>query len=731
MRIRAVIFFLLSLVGLSLGCRSALSPNVDRNRAPETWITGAPMDTITTTVNGQKQPPQIPTIPIRYHMYWAGSDQDGQVVGFYWAVVETLPIPIEGQPTVPQLPGPRASQYHFTTKTDSIFTFDVSEFAPDREHAFYIYAVDDKGKADPTPARFIFNALDRFPPVPVFDDPVFGGQKGRATGKVWRVRQHGVPESTDTTTFIGDSLDLNDLGRTPHDTTLSNARIEFRWHADPATPGQPAVAYEYKLDEPTFVRVDSSVHSVSYNTGIGNDVTKAGTKIFYFKAIDAAGGARQVDRRFQVNKDPDTWFAGPDSNLVAFQGPGADSADFEQHRFLLINNWGSLDPNNGHGVCLPCSSPPLDQTLLGCDSLTLWPSERKQMKTFWEIYHPTRALGDNLYLHVEGDTVDMNSWVIVSNGGSDIDSPYTIDVQPNDPPYTQGCGNSEPARVLIPTKSPVGSPVGFRFQTTDALDPGQVSVSTPSESAVYPTFNAASSFTVPQVNGYMTFNLSGKIYLVVHAVDGDGGTDNRILDAAAAKALADRVDAGQGSANDIAMRSRVLTFYVNRSPYFLFGSGFTPPPPAYNTPAGTTYAFSDRVLHLFMPADDPDPFDRANPPPSPGQPSTSKPLRWQVTVNGTYTQGGVTRDTSFAAPVSFDPHVTIDLTAGGAAGYITGTHLTLDIQLCDCVNCESQPGSGRCIHQLIPADVPAQTAAAAQGPTGTNLTSHPGRSITP
>ena len=63
------------------------------------------------------------------HGYMAGSyarDKDGAVAGFYWAVVETLPRPVPGQ-GLPTLPGPKPQDYHFTTKTDSTFVFDVAE----------------------------------------------------------------------------------------------------------------------------------------------------------------------------------------------------------------------------------------------------------------------------------------------------------------------------------------------------------------------------------------------------------------------------------------------------------------------------------------------------------------------------------------------------------------------------------------------------------------------------
>jgi hypothetical protein len=154
--IRVVLCLLaLSAVG-GLGCRKALTPNIDRNEAPETWITAAPLDTLT-ILDKDKRPvgdptkPAAPTtIPVRFHMYWAGSDKDGTVTGFYWAVVETTTAQTDGAVS---LPGPKPGQYSFTTKTDTTFVFTVSELFPDRLHAFFIYAVDNQGSRSPA-SRF-------------------------------------------------------------------------------------------------------------------------------------------------------------------------------------------------------------------------------------------------------------------------------------------------------------------------------------------------------------------------------------------------------------------------------------------------------------------------------------------------------------------------------------------------------------------------------------------------
>src|SRR5437870_2806773 len=108
MRLRAGLSLFVFAVLLGWGCRKPLTPNIDKNQPPETWITAAPQDTVTTKdENGAVIPPVIGTIPFKYHLYWAGSDRDGTVGGFYFAVVETLPSAPPGFPFKPPLPGPK------------------------------------------------------------------------------------------------------------------------------------------------------------------------------------------------------------------------------------------------------------------------------------------------------------------------------------------------------------------------------------------------------------------------------------------------------------------------------------------------------------------------------------------------------------------------------------------------------------------------------------------------
>src|SRR6476620_8736551 len=143
MRLRAGVSLFVIAILTGVGCRKPLSP-ADNNKAPETWITAAPQDTLVTKDAQGRVVPSLPgKIPVRFHLYWAGADEDGEVVGYYFAVTETLPDPPVGLRDLPNLPGPKPGYYHFTTRSDTTLIFNVSENHPDRQHGFYVYAVDN------------------------------------------------------------------------------------------------------------------------------------------------------------------------------------------------------------------------------------------------------------------------------------------------------------------------------------------------------------------------------------------------------------------------------------------------------------------------------------------------------------------------------------------------------------------------------------------------------------
>ena len=693
MRFRAGPFLFLSLLLIAIGCRKPLTPNVDRNQAPETWISAAPQDTLTTRdPQGNPLPPTVGTIAVRFHPYWAGADRDGEIAGFYYAVVETLPLPPPGLTNVPPLPGPKPQDYRFTTKTDTTFIFTVSEAATDRQHAFFVYAVDNQGKPDPTPARVIFNALDRFPPLPVIES---------ATGKgpIYRVDGNGVVTVKDTTVFITDSLTIRNFASAPRETVGVNARLDFSWHGEPTIAGTYVTGYKYKLDESQFVSVDSSVHSVSYNTGVNGDIIKPGKKVFTLRVIDQAQGSRETNRRFLLNFPPYTWFSGPDSNGVDKRNASLVPVASNQWGERWIDgppNWGSADRRTSQSWTFPNS-------WLSCDSLVKRPGERPERKTFVEIWDPDGSgpAKDRVFVRSENDTVHLGSFVILYNGGSDLDSPYNVRVSSLDPelPDTAFCGVGKPA--LTPA-GPNGSAIGFRSVVRTFKEPNgpisQLPFSNP-----YPVFDPLSTVHNSTTSSVNEMTESGRAYAWVRAIDGNGSEDESVGEG---RELVRAVESGAATDSQRTVRNHhVLTFYVDKSPALLLTH------PAFLPKVGQTY--TNRQIAFNLVADDVDWYD---PNYGTGGRSNRQVLRWRVWILGHYASGDtavfrVTQnpdgsDTTFV-PQTQSPQVTIPNT-------IVDTDLTVRVQICDCEQCETTAGQGRCVVYNIPIHVPAPTPLSGQ-----------------
>ena len=704
MRLRVVAVLCLFIAFWGAGCRKAVAPVVD-NQAPETFIVGAPQDTITTR-DDQNIPvrPGIGRIPVRFHLYWAGSDRDGQVAGYYFAVVETLPLPPEGSISTPTLPGPKARDYQFTTKTDSIFIFRASEEVSERQHAFFIYAVDNKGRADATPARFVFSSYDRFPPLAIIDEL-------KAVGTVYELQPNGSVISVQRTYFVRGSF--NSSAVAPSDTIPGNALLSMRWHGEPTVPSTVVTGFRYKLDEANFNTADSSVRTATYNTGVGLDRITPGPKVFTLRAIGQSGWRGEATRWFQMNFAPDTWYAGPDPNDVLAGWQSNLDGNGKRYWFVDLTNTGWIGFQG-----IPGSQ-------MSRDSVLKLPSQRTERKSFFEIYN------DRIWYRQEGDTVHMNSWVVLPTGGFDSDSPYRARIN------TELLSADLKNLPVTTPGGPNGSPIGFRIQVrvkagTDATN----RVDAPSEGTTYPVMDPASVFNQPVTNGYWGMTSAGKAYAVVRAEDGDGTVDRRLDQRPGdAPGVADRVDGGTGSAEDIALRSKIMTFFVDRAPRLRTGagSGFVP---------AANAIIANRVITAWnMPADDLDQYDpnAASFNKVGGTPPYGQILRRKLAILGKLA-GDPTRDTCFVVPNSF-------LAANNIGGftipsYIATGNITLRVRLCDCLECddlswpvqcgrdanllEPRPNTGRCVQTDIPLRLTAAEPGAVVGPD--DATQRPGSS---
>jgi hypothetical protein len=672
-----------------------MTPNIDRNEAPETWITAAPLDTLTLRdrdgrpVDKDGNPITLPIppteIPVRFHLYWAGSDKDGAVAGFYYAVVETTAVPVDG--FLPPLPGPKPGQYRFTTKTDTTFVFTVSEMFADRKHVFFVYAVDNQGKVDPTPARFFFSANDKFPPRPVFD-------LARATGVIVTLRSDGEPDSMLRTYDITDTLKY---GTVPRDTVPAYSRLDLRWHGEITQPGTYVSSYRYKLDETEFVQADSSVTAVSYGTGLpGSPPVAPGQKIFTLRALDQAGGAGETTRRFIMNFIPDTWWAGPDPEDFT----GASDGEYNSHS-VEFNSW----PKPGDTNFDTKTRFPVNSTF-GPDSFDFRPSRRLPPKldffgaagrTFFEIYK------NRLYARTEGDTVHKNSFIVLWNGGYDKDSRYVPRVDSTDQHLRELDGSLATGAVLE-ASGRIGSPIGFRSQIAIRLTPAGLK-SVTAQTSVYPVYEPASVFRAPRMGGYWRMRGAGKAFALARAEDADGGLDNAVADQVT---LAEIVDNGGGTPAERESRRKVLLFYVDKAPALVRSD------PEFRPYEGQS--FTDSLIFKLR-GMDLDPFDPDDYGLGGGGPTAKTIIRYKLTLYGRNLAG---RDTSwtypgsygglyitpteFIPPVDGPEPVALRFVPGGtmAKNPFASGPIRVSIQICDCRDCEIAPGQGRCVDGIDP-----------------------------
>ncbi len=259
---------LIAAVGVVIlfGCREETATQIDRNRPPDTYLTGAPAESSLTVY--------------RVHLFWYGNDPDGVVTGYQFAITDSLP---RDEDTL---------TYSFTSKTDSVFVFPVGKSQQVLGHRFYIRAIDDEGRVDPEPAWTFFSVADLVPPetilLAVAFDPITGERD-----TIWST---SVP--------------------IPKDTVNAGWNVRFQWRGvdndrviletgEVDTIGV-VTGYEYWLSP----RQASPVHGGPNDTLVVHGNLQSGKYQFNLRAIDEAGfgGLDPTIRTFVWNHDPITYF---------------------------------------------------------------------------------------------------------------------------------------------------------------------------------------------------------------------------------------------------------------------------------------------------------------------------------------------------------------------------------------------------------------------------------------
>lgn len=171
------LLFAAVLAALALtGCRAFQPEAIVVNKAPETFIIGAPVE------DGGGY--------YRFHVFWYGSDFDGRVERFVWALTDTS---VQDEDTTddeedvrfnPALDASTLDIGHWTTKTDSIFNFTIFQgVQPSYDMTLHMVAVDDYGDFDRTPARLHFFSNTLGNPAINFSRIVDGQQIPIASGQ--------------------------------------------------------------------------------------------------------------------------------------------------------------------------------------------------------------------------------------------------------------------------------------------------------------------------------------------------------------------------------------------------------------------------------------------------------------------------------------------------------------------------------------------------------------------
>lgn len=350
--------------------------------------------------------------------------------------------------------------------------------------------------------------------------------QAQATGTIIRVIA-GTPTPVAFERVLTDTIGTQD-------TIPSRAHLSFAWQAEPVPPATAVVSYVIARSFPWGAFEDDTVGADVTTWSIDTAPTGAlfgGAGFVRVTAIDDLGHTQTARRNFTMNFAPDTWWAGPDPAAIPVV-PGSGG-----QRYRTVYDWHALAPVEG--------------SLLSCDSLVVRPALRTVRRTFFEIY------GNRLYVRAEGDTVHRGAWVVLSSGGYDPDSPYAVHVAPFTPiPDTAACSGGDTPWVIRPGGAD-GSPIGFRSRVITVQGNG-VRV-TPAETTLYPTFDVNSVFHLPAVSAYWRVDATGRAYAVARSVDADGGEDPGVGDPVA---LVQHVEQGTATPQELALRSRVLTFRV-------------------------------------------------------------------------------------------------------------------------------------------------------------------------
>ncbi len=302
------------------GCRAFVPEAVIVNKAPETYIIGAPVE----NAGGY----------YHFHVFWYGADVDGKVERFVWALTDTtLQDPDtttdeEDQNFNPALDASTLDIGHWTTKTDSVFDFRIDQGTrPSADFTLHLVAQDDMGAFDRTPARLHFfsntlgNPTIRFFRIEGTDTVALVPGKADTVGFL---KPYTMAWAGETPNIIGYSPDA--LARVDTVYPFNDGLFGYKWQILNAAllPDQRSCDenetdcwHPRRFDEATgdsfsYFGPVTSLTFQNYDDASDNPFKKAlpsGTVNLLVNSIDVAGvevADYQREFSFLVNFDPET-----------------------------------------------------------------------------------------------------------------------------------------------------------------------------------------------------------------------------------------------------------------------------------------------------------------------------------------------------------------------------------------------------------------------------------------
>lgn len=163
MRTLQTLLTLSLIVTVVVGCGDSIIGEPVSNQPPDTNVSSAP--------------PVLGQASFTVEFFWEGTDKDSEIRGFEWRISDN------GADGIIDVPDTNGLPWQFTQASDSVFvvsaeldSFQIDVDDPNQDpddyrywqtHTFFIRAVDEEGKRDPTPAHVSFTATTLAPTIAI------------------------------------------------------------------------------------------------------------------------------------------------------------------------------------------------------------------------------------------------------------------------------------------------------------------------------------------------------------------------------------------------------------------------------------------------------------------------------------------------------------------------------------------------------------------------------------